>query len=117
MRRPALLAIVLVAIGIVIGGAVGGVTALVAVGIGRWRGARAVAAAALMALVVAAVLTVVEAPATGDAPDYLFDFALDRPRAATASLIAGVFALVAVVLAAVHERAPTSSSDQGEGRD
>jgi hypothetical protein len=50
----------------------------------------------------------VEAPGTGDARDYLFDFALDRPLAAEAGRIAGVLALVAVVLAAARERAPTS---------
>lgn len=98
-------AIALLAVGVVIGGAIGGVAALVALGLARWRGYRAVALAALVLLVVAAVLTVVEAPATGEARDYLFDFALDRPLAAEAGRIAGVFAVVAVVLAAVVERA------------
>jgi MFS family permease len=101
-------AIAIVAVGLLIGGPIGGITALVALGLARWRGYRAVALAALIVLVIAAVLTVVEAPATGDARDYLFDFALDRPLAAEAGRIAGVLALVAAVLAAARERAPAS---------
>jgi len=99
-------AIAIVVVGVLIGGPIGGVTALAALGLARWRGYRAVALAALIVLVIAAVLAVVEAPATGAARDYLFDFALDRPLAAETGRIAGVLAVVAIVLAAVHERAP-----------
>jgi MFS family permease len=101
-------AVSLVVVGVVVGGPIGGLAALGGLGLAGWRGYRTVGAAALVALVVAALLTVLEAPATGDAPDYLFDFALDRPLAATAGLVAGVLTLVAVALAALHERAPTS---------
>ena len=104
-------AVVLVAIGIVIGGVVGGLAAAVAVAIGVWRDYRVVAAVALVALVVAALLTAFEAPATAEPADYLFDFALDRPLAAEVGRIAGVFVLVAVVLAAIRERAPSSSAN------
>jgi hypothetical protein len=102
----------LVAAAVVIAGPVGAATAIAGLLIARWRGYRSVAAAAVVALVLAAVLTVVEAPATGQARDYLFDFALDRPLAAEAGRVAGVFALVAVVLAAVRERGPSSASTQ-----
>jgi hypothetical protein len=101
---------VLVAVGVVVGGLVGGLAALAGVALARWQGYRSVAAAALVALVVAALLTAFEAPATGDASDYLFDFALDRPLAAEAGRIAGILVLVAVVLAAIREREPSSLS-------
>lgn len=108
--------IVLVALGVLIGGVAGGLAAIAGLGIARWRGYRAVAGAALLALVVAIALTVVEAPATGEAADYLFDFALDRPGAAEAGRVAGVLAVVAVALAAVRERppdpAPVATSDE-----
>jgi hypothetical protein len=100
--------VALVAVALVIGGPIGGLAAIVGLGIATWWGYRAVAAGALLALGVAAVLTIIESPATGEAADYLFDFALDRPLAAQAGRVAGVLALVAVVLAAMQERAPTS---------
>jgi hypothetical protein len=100
--------VALVAVALVIGGPIGGLAAIAGLVIAAWRGYRAVAAGALLALGVAAVLTVIEAPATGEAPDYLFDFALDRPLAAQAGRVAGVLALVAVTVAAMRERAPTS---------
>ena len=90
--------IVLVVIGVVIGGPVGGVAAVAGLLLACWRGYRAVACAALLVLLVAAVLTVVEAPTTGQAPDYLFDFALDRPLAAEVGRVAGILAFVAVAL-------------------
>jgi hypothetical protein len=99
----------LVAVGVVIGGAIGGVTALVGLAVAWWRGYRDVAGLALFVLIAAAVATVLEAPATGQASDYLFDFALDRPVAAQLGRVAGVLFVVAVALAAVRERAPTSS--------
>jgi ABC-type uncharacterized transport system permease subunit len=99
----------LVALGVVVGGPAGGVTALVGLAVAAWRGDRAVAGLALLALCAAAVVTVVEAPTTGDAADYLFDFALDRPLAAELGRIAGILVLVAVALAAARERAPTSA--------
>jgi hypothetical protein len=101
--------VVLVAIGALVGGVVGGIAAIFGLAIARWRGYRAVALAALVALVVAALLTVIEAPATAETRDYVFDFALDRPLAADAGLVAGVLAVVAVALAAVRERAPSST--------
>ncbi len=103
----------LVAAGVVVGGLVGAVAALVAVLVGFWRGYRTVAGVAFVVLVVAALLTAFEAPATGQAPDYLFDFALDRPLAAQAGRVAGIFVLVAVVLAAIRERAPSSRVHEG----
>lgn len=112
-RAQVVSGIVLVAVGIVIGGIVGGVAALAAALLAGWRGYRTVALAALVLLVITAVLTVVEAPTTGQAHDYLFDFALDRPLAAEVGRIAGIFVLVAVVLAAVREREPSSRLDQG----
>jgi hypothetical protein len=112
-------AVVLVAVGVLIGGVIGGLAAAVAVAIGLWRDSRVVAAVALVALVVAGLLTAFEAPATAEPADYLFDFALDRPLAAQVGRIAGVFVLVAVVLAAICERAPSSaahdSTSEGEG--
>jgi hypothetical protein len=105
--------IVLAGVGIAIGGLVGALAAVAAVVVGFWRGYRTVAAVALAALVVAAVLTAFEAPATGQAPDYLFDFALDRPLASEAGRIAGIFFLVAVVLAAIREREPSSPVHEG----
>jgi hypothetical protein len=109
-------AVALVVVSILIGGPIGGVAAIAGLAIAAWWGYRAVAAGALLALGVAAVLTVIEAPTTGEAADYLFDFAIDRPLAAQAGRIAGVLAVVAVVLAAVRERAPTSdvAATQGE---
>lgn len=98
----------LVAVGVAIGGPIGGVTAIVGIVVAWWRGARDVAGLALFVLVAAAVTTVLEAPATGEASDYLFDFALDRPLAAQLGRIAGVLFVVAVALAAARERAPTS---------
>lgn len=108
-------AVALVVAGFVIGGAVGGLAAIAGLAIAAWWGYRAVAAGALLALGVAAVLTLIEAPATGEAGDYLFDFALDRPLAAQAGRVAGVLALVAVVLAAVRERAPSSGVEATAG--
>jgi hypothetical protein len=107
-RATALTGVVLVAIGIVVGGLVGGLAALAGVLLARWQGYRSVAAAALVTLVLAALLTAFEAPATGDASDYLFDFALDRPLAAEVGRVAGILVLVAVVLAAIREREPSS---------
>jgi membrane protease YdiL (CAAX protease family) len=112
-RGAAITAIVLVAVGIVIGGVVGALAAVAAVAVGYWRDYRTVAAVALVALVVAALLTAFEAPATAQPSDYLFDFALDRPLAAQVGRIAGVFVLVAVVLAAIRERAPSSRVHEG----
>lgn len=119
MRRVVIGAVVLVVVCAAVGGVVGGAAALAGLGIARWRGYRAVAGAALLVLVVAAVLTVVEAPTTGRAPDYLFDFALDRPLAAEAGRVAGVLAIVALALAAVRERAATSvpASDHDQEQD
>ena len=108
-RAAVVTAVVLVAVGIVIGGLVGGLAALGAVGVGQWRGYRAVAGVALVALVAAALLTAFEAPATAQPTDYLFDFALDRPLAAEVGRIAGIFVIVAVALAAVREREPSST--------
>ena len=112
-------AVVLVAVGVLIGGVIGGLAAAVAVAVGLWRDYRIIAAVALVALVVAALLTAFEAPATAEPADYLFDFALDRPLAAQVGRIAGVFVLVAVVLAAIRERAPSSTAHdttpEGEG--
>jgi len=98
---------VLVVIGAGVGGVFGGLAALAGLGLARWRGARAVAAAACVMLALAALLTIVEAPATARAADYLFDFALDRPWASHAGLAAGVLAFLAVVLAARAEREPS----------
>lgn len=112
-RTQVVSGIALVAVGIVIGGGVGGVAALAAVLLAAWRGHRGVALVALVLLVLTAVLTVVEAPTTGQAPDYLFDFARDRPLAAEAGRIAGVFVLVSVVLAAIGEREPSSRAHEG----
>ena len=119
MRRPATvlgwLALgALVAVGVVVGGAPGGLAAVAGLGIAWWRGHRAVAGAALLALVAAAVVTVVEAPASGDAGDYLFDFALDRPIAAELGRIAGVLVIVAIALAAARERATTSAATRAD---
>jgi hypothetical protein len=109
MSRASILGgVALVAVALVIGGPIGGLAAIAGLVIAAWRGYRAVAAGALLALGVAAVLTVIEAPATGEARDYLFDFALDRPLAAQAGRVAGVLALVAVGVAAMKERAATS---------
>ena len=107
-------AIALVAAGVGVAGWVGAAAALAGLAIARWRGYRSVAAAALLALAVAALLTVIEAPATGEARDYLFDFAIDRPLAAEAGRVAGVLAMVAVLLAAVRERAPSSVAPDGD---
>jgi MFS family permease len=112
-RAQVVTGIVLVGVGIVIGGLVGALAALAAVLLGAWRGPRAVAAVAFVLLVAAALLTAFEAPATGQARDYLFDFARDRPLAADAGLVAGVFVLAAVVLAAVREREPSSRVHEG----
>lgn len=109
--------VVLVAVGVLIGGVVGGLAAAAAVAIGLWRDHRVVAAVALIALVVAALLTAFEAPATAEPADYLFDFALDRPLAAQVGRIAGVFVLVAVVLAAIRERAPSSTAHDSTGEE
>ncbi|HEU5300670.1 MAG TPA: hypothetical protein VFW06_00375 [Acidimicrobiia bacterium] len=95
----------LIAVGAGLGGVVGGLAALAALGLARWRGPRAVAAGAFVMLALAAVLSVVEAPTTGRAVDYLFDFALDRPVASDAGLAAGILAFVGIVLAARAERA------------
>ena len=113
MTRPTTLAgwlavAALVAFGVVIGGPVGGVTVVIGLVVAGWRGYRDVAGLALLVLVAAALVTVLEAPATGEAADYLFDFALDRPLAAQLGRAAGVLFVVAVALAAVRERAPTS---------
>lgn len=94
-----------VAVGAGIGGLVGGLAALAGLGLARWRGPRAAAAGALAMLALAALLSVLEAPASGRAVDYLFDFALDRPVASDAGLAAGVLAFVSIVLAARAERA------------
>jgi hypothetical protein len=99
----------LVAVGVVIGGPIGGLTVVVGLVVAWWRGYRDVAGLALFVLVAAAVATVLEAPATGEASDYLFDFALDRPLAAQLGRVAGVLFVVAVALAAVRERAPRST--------
>ncbi len=101
---------VLVVIGTGVGGIVGGLAAVAAIGLDRWRGPRAVAAGAFTMLALAALLTVVEAPASGRAAEYLFDFALDRPLASNAGLAAGILALIAIVLAARAERAPAASA-------
>lgn len=107
----------LVAIGVGVGGIIGGLAALAGLGIGHWRGPRAVAASAFGMLLLAALLTVLEAPATGRASDYLFDFALDRPDASDAGLAAGVLALVAIVLAARVERAGSAPPMAGPNRE
>jgi hypothetical protein len=101
-------AVVLVVIGALVGGFAGGAAAFAGLAIARWRGYRSVAGVALAVLILTAALTVLEAPATGDAADYLFDFALDRPLAAEAGRVAGVLTIVAIALAARRERAPTS---------
>ena len=98
-------AAVLIALGAGIGGPVGGLAAVAGLAVARRRGYRTVAAGAMVALGVAAVLTVVEARATGASIDYLFNFALDRPLAADAGVVAGVLGLVAIVLATREERA------------
>lgn len=104
-----------VVVGAGVGGLVGGVAALAGLGLARWRGPRAPAAAAFAMLALAALLSVFEAPATGRAVDYLFDFALDRPVASDAGLAAGILAFVSIVLAARAERAqppdPSGESD------
>ena len=107
--------VALVVVALLIGGPIGGLAAIAGLAIAAWWGYRAVAAGALLALGVAAVLTVIEAPATGEASDYLFDFALDRPLAAQAGRVAGVLALVAVAVAAMRERAPTSEVAATDG--
>lgn len=99
----------LVAIGVGVGGIIGGLAALAGLGIGHWRGPRAVAASAFGMLLLAALLTVLEAPTTGRASDYIFDFALDRPVASDAGLAAGVLVLVAIVLTARAERAGSTA--------
>ena len=104
-RGPAILGVVvLVALGAFLGGIIGGLAAVAALSLARWRGYRFVAACALAVLVVAAVLSLVEAPA--DAHHYIFHFAEDRPLAAEAGRIAGVFVMIFLALAAWRERTP-----------
>ena len=97
-------AAVLIALGAGFGGPIGGLAAVAGLALARRCGYRAVAAGAIVALGVAAVLTVVEARATGASSDYLFYFALDRPLAADAGVVAGILGFVAIVLAAREER-------------
>jgi hypothetical protein len=100
---------VLVTLGAFLGGLVGGLAAVLGLLLARWRGYRFVAACALAVLVVAALLSVVEAPA--DAHHYIFHFAEDRPLAAEAGRIAGVFVMIFLALAAWRERAPRHEDD------
>ena len=109
--------VLVVAIGTGVGGVVGGLAALAALALARWRGPRAVAGGAFAMLAAAALLTVLEAPASGRAADYLFNFALDRPWASHAGLAAGVLTLVALVLAARDERSVSSSDDHEQPTD
>lgn len=104
-----------VAVGAGVGGLVGGLAALAGLGLARWRGPRAAAAGALAMLALAALLSVLEAPTSGRAIDYLFDFALDRPVASDAGLAAGVLAFVSIVLAARVERASPPDPTGGPG--
>ena len=94
--------VALVVVAWFIGGLAGGAAAIGGIALGSWRGPKAVAAASLAALVVTAVLTLVEEEATGKG--YTFDFARDRTLAAVAGRVAGVLLLVAVGLAADRER-------------
>jgi len=75
----------------------------------RFAGPRWAAAAALAALIVAALATVLEAPTASAA----LSFAVQRPVASEAGRIAGVLAFVAVVTAAVRERVPRSAAEAG----
>ena len=108
---PLVGALVLLVLGAGLGGFVGAGAALVGLAVARRWGSRAPVAAAIVMLALAAVLSVVEAPASGRGPDYLFDFALDRPVASDLGLAAGVLALVSLVLAAWFERAARSSTE------
>jgi hypothetical protein len=103
----ALRAVPLVAAGWLLGGWVGLAAAAVGVGSTFRRPPTLVAAAAPAALVVAALATVIEVPVDGDA--LRSSFANDRPTAATAGLVAALFALTAVVTLAVRDRAPVTS--------
>ncbi|HMJ79370.1 MAG TPA: hypothetical protein VK507_25520 [Iamia sp.] len=100
----ALRAVPLAAAGWLLGGWVGLAAAVVGVGSTFRRPPTLVAAAAPVALVVAALATVIEVPVDGDA--LRSSFADDRPTAATAGLVAALFALTAVVTLAVRDRAP-----------
>ncbi len=100
----ALRAVPLVVAGWLLGGWVGLAAAAVGVGSTFRRPVTLVAAAAPVALVVAALATVIEVPVDADA--LRSSFADDRPTAATAGLVAALFALTAVVTLAVRDRAP-----------
>jgi hypothetical protein len=98
----ALRAVPLAAVGFLIGGWVGLAAAAAGVASTFRRPATLVAAAAPTALVVAALATVIEVPVDGDA--LRSSFADDRPVAATAGLVAALFALTAVVTLGVRDR-------------
>jgi len=104
----ALRAVPLAAAGWLLGGWVGLAAAVVGVGSTFRRPPTLVAAAAPVALVVAALATVIEVPVDGDA--LRSSFADDRPTAATAGLVAALFALTAVVTLAVRDRAPAPAA-------
>jgi hypothetical protein len=109
---PMGLALGLVAGGVLIGGAFGGVVALAGVGVWWWTG-RPVAPLALVLLVVTALATLIDAwPSDGSLRQ---SFASDRGTAAAAGLAAGVALLVALGQAARTERpaTPTVAPPQG----
>lgn len=104
----ALRAVPLVVAGWLLGGWVGLVAAAVGVGSTFRRPPTLVAAAAPVALVVAALATVIEVPVDSDA--LRSSFADARPTAATAGLVAALFALTAVVTLATRDRAPAPAA-------
>ncbi|HEX7132840.1 MAG TPA: hypothetical protein VF228_09700 [Iamia sp.] len=112
----ALRAVPLAAAGWLLGGWVGLAAAAVGVASTFRRPPTLVALAAPVALVVAALATVIEVPVDGDA--LRSSFADDRPTAATAGLVAALFALTAVVTLAVRDRAPLPvPADEAAGSD
>jgi len=108
LARFALRAVPLAAAGWLLGGWVGLAAAVVGVASTFRRPVTLVAAAAPVALVVAALATVIEVPVDDDA--LRSSFAADRPTAATAGLIAALFALTAVVTLAMRDRAPVPAA-------
>lgn len=103
-------AVPLVAVGALVGGPIGAVAAAVAVAATFRRPTGLVAGGAAVALVVAALATVLEVPVDSDA--LRSSYALDRPVAAGAGMVAALFALVSVVTLALRERAPRAASDE-----
>lgn len=117
--RFAARAVPLVVVGFLLGGLLGAAAAALGVASTFRRPAGLVAGGAAAMLVVAALATVLEVPVDDEA--LRSSYALDRPVAAAAGLIAALFALVAVVTLAVRERAsapaPVDGPSAGPTRD